>query len=803
MAFDWRPHHTPSPSPSPAPQEMSDEQSAQSSHQQRVRRRKRLAKACDNCHKAKRRCDGNVPCSNCHHASKTCTYTDALGRPVPAPGQMRLEGPSSQPKVIPPPAGTSGKYYFTSFPPQSYEQSTSQPLPELPALGLPSSSSLAPPSDNAPSRQHTRQTDERYNPMRRPHPSPREQVQAETPESVLTLQHARKIPLDNALTRELVNLFFTHCQPARMIFHKPTIETALAHNTIPGYLLFAICALAAPLSKQPRIQCTPARYGGTPFAQEALSLMFDGAGRLLCEANLSTAQALCLLQIHDMVASWPAASWNKKHSSLALLIVEKLGVNQPEYRYSTPLPSTEHIRASIDRECVRRVYWLTYIMDIYASIFFKAEPTWLEREPHCPLPQDETTFELATQPATPEFLHLPGSQTTSASETGHLVRITAIWGEIELALDAVDDPDLKLEVSANKFSALQEKYEAWEKSLPQHLAFTEENLEYQKSMLATSSNNGAWSWACMHVYRAASVLALHYAYKTLEPGAMSGYPSWPVQVIHTIHQMMGDRAMNSTLLGGILWILMKYCGRNDDEIHKLNEANNNLWGVYMPRLVADKRSAHRHMSPPSSHSSPAQTPEPRSGPRLKHPSMSGPSASASYASSTTSHPTPSMSSNLPPLVPSGRMPNLIAPSSANIPPPFLASHYPQAPIVPANAIPPEFMAGPPPPQIAQWMHSRRPSTAPWQEPSSSNAQAHHNHDNNALPSLKSSGLLEFAGKGTADPSSIPPPPPLAGPSVDTSMRQSTSDAKDGQTLPTPVRSAPVGMPWLADESMSR
>ena len=71
MAFDWRPHHTPSPSPSPAPQEMSDEQSAQSSHQQRVRRRKRLAKvraletarlrvlrtsqACDNCHKAKRR----------------------------------------------------------------------------------------------------------------------------------------------------------------------------------------------------------------------------------------------------------------------------------------------------------------------------------------------------------------------------------------------------------------------------------------------------------------------------------------------------------------------------------------------------------------------------------------------------------------------------------------------------------------------------------------------------------------------------------------------------------------------------
>lgn len=29
--------------------------------------------------------------------------------------------------------------------------------------------------------------------------------------------------------------------------------------------------------------------------------MFDGAGRLICEPNLATAQALCLLQIHETI----------------------------------------------------------------------------------------------------------------------------------------------------------------------------------------------------------------------------------------------------------------------------------------------------------------------------------------------------------------------------------------------------------------------------------------------------------------------------------------------------------------------
>lgn len=108
-------------------------------------------------------------------------------------------------------------------------------------------------------------------------------------------------------------VFFTHCHPARIIIHKPSFSTALSHNQVPQYLIHAICALAAPLSKQPRIRTHPARFAGKRFAQEAMSIMFDGAGRVICAPNLATAQALCLLQIHDIITKDKNMRYNTRY----------------------------------------------------------------------------------------------------------------------------------------------------------------------------------------------------------------------------------------------------------------------------------------------------------------------------------------------------------------------------------------------------------------------------------------------------------------------------------------------------------
>ena len=95
-----------------------------------------------------------------------------------------------------------------------------------------------------------------------------------------------------------------------MIIHKPTFSAALAHDKVPTYLVLAVCALAAPWAKDIADKAPMPRLAGVPFFQEAVSIMFDSSGRLLSDASLATAQALCLLEMHEVAASH---SWTKHY----------------------------------------------------------------------------------------------------------------------------------------------------------------------------------------------------------------------------------------------------------------------------------------------------------------------------------------------------------------------------------------------------------------------------------------------------------------------------------------------------------
>ena len=103
-------------------------------------------------------------------------------------------------------------------------------------------------------------------------------------------------------------VFFTHCNPHRLVLHKPSFSAALMHNNVPEYLVLIACATAAPLSKTFGSQASLARLAGVPFAQAAVAIMFDESGRLLSAPSLATAQALCLLEMHEIAASH---SWTK------------------------------------------------------------------------------------------------------------------------------------------------------------------------------------------------------------------------------------------------------------------------------------------------------------------------------------------------------------------------------------------------------------------------------------------------------------------------------------------------------------
>ena len=90
-----------------------------------------------------------------------------------------------------------------------------------------------------------------------------------------------------------------------------------------------------------------------------------------------------------------------KEADLALQIVEGLGVHSPEHPTLTPVPSEEFVLASLEREAVRRIFWLIHLLDVIASIYFKKPVTFTESELRLRLPVDETSFEMGVHSTLP------------------------------------------------------------------------------------------------------------------------------------------------------------------------------------------------------------------------------------------------------------------------------------------------------------------------------------------------------------------------------------------------------------------
>ncbi|KAJ7449604.1 fungal-specific transcription factor domain-containing protein [Mycena latifolia] len=513
-------------------------------------KRKRLAKACTACHKSKRRCDGTAPCSNCYFASKPCHYTDASGRPVAAPHPGKPDASKA-------PRGSSArsKIYSEDDRPR-------------------------------PSTSHDRLDGERRQSRKRvknERPSAI-QTQDASSDSVPVHEDSAKdrvapVVLDHALTRELTNLFFTHIHPLNAIIHKPNFSASLSHNRVPSYLLYAMCALAAPLSRQPRIRTTPPRLSGRPFAHEAVSLMFDGSGdssHLLCDRNLITAQALCLLMAHDRIAKDTAEPSNLRYRDLALQIVQELGVHNSENPVITPVPTADFIHASIERESVRRIFWVIHILDLHLSVYTRRPVSLSDSQLRLRLPADETSFEFAVHSTLPaEYLYLPPVHTHWVSELGHLIRIMALYAETEQILDRA----LCYPIITNQ---------EWASSLPDHLQFSEQNLQVQKSMFETSSNTGAWCFCCMHVYYASFALALHVGRNSMFSYSQNvpQRPQWTVTRLDMIMGMLGDRAKNSMISERRIHSPIKHCNRDDTQIRGWCSDYEELWGTRIPDLVA-------------------------------------------------------------------------------------------------------------------------------------------------------------------------------------------------------------------------
>jgi hypothetical protein len=521
------------------------------------------------------------------------------------------------------------------------------------------------------------------------------------------------------------------------------------------------------------------------FFQEAMSLMFDKDKNLICGRNLATAQALCLLQLHDRMAK---SNWTGQYHVHAFEIIEQLGVYQADNPILTPAPSLEFIDASIERECARRVFWLIHISDALGSVLYRRPMLAKESQLKLRLPVDETTFLFTVHDAVPEYLDK--ASPLSRSETGQLTRVLSIHERIEKTMDEFENRESGKH-PVNTLLDLDNKLNAWDESLPDSLCFTDENLAMQMSLFATNSNMGAWCFCVMHIIHCSCVYALDHARKRCRT-AMPGGPTWARERLYKILTALGDRAKKSILLAVAIWPLFKYCKERTPALYTWSSHVEEVFGVRIPDLA-----------PPPPDYTDVRPPPPMEG--RVHP------VASSSGGSHSSTPVPS------------HMPEAAASQIAASPvyappvrPPSDARFFGQPSFgdVRAHAHPP-LPPQPDPREKRNIAHDANIDPALQMPPN----PRHMNTEPVSavspalsLPSLKSSGLLDWqrANEGNPSPSSASwqasgqhLPAPSQGPRDATGSPFPSASHVDYSARPvvaTASTSMPVGLPWLASES---
>ncbi|KAI0321043.1 hypothetical protein OF83DRAFT_1101684 [Amylostereum chailletii] len=561
-------------------------------------KRKRLAKACDPCHKSKRRCDGTAPCSNCYFASKDCTYTDAAGRPVPAPRSAPPNSDRAQPRPHPPApdSASSSSSHSASTRRHAPRPGPSHPPTHPTIFQEPSTSRipLDPSGDHVDQRKRPRIAD------------PEPDIDLPPPAS-----------LEPPVVRDLVNLFFAHAHPQRLIFHMPTFYYALSLARVPPYVLHAVCGLAMPLSRY-RTPGGPPRLAGHAHYVAAIGLMFDNAGRLLVERNLYTVQALCVLQSHELLSSYPWTP-STRCFDLALQILEgDLRVHAPDSD-----PGQTSCEERIARETARRCLWLIRLQHLihftYHSIPLPPRAIDLTLR----LPVCEAAFEvgMAVGWGCAEYVNAPAPRAASASEFGHLLRIATIHWAMVGTIRAADDGRADRGAIEAAVQETTQQLMTWEESLVVSLRFCEMSAKEHAAMFDAGSSTSAWCYFMMHILHASTVLALCDGREKVGlPLRRPSDAQLAREQVFRIMQLLGARASYNVIAIAALLPLHKYGQNHNPEVQRWIHDFEEVWGTRLPPvpvslplpappIQADISTLLANPAPPSTMPAPSSTRE--------------------------------------------------------------------------------------------------------------------------------------------------------------------------------------------------
>ncbi|EAW08160.1 putative C6 transcription factor [Aspergillus clavatus NRRL 1] len=375
-----------------------------------------------------------------------------------------------------------------------------------------------------------------------------------------------------------------------LLLHKPSFMRRLKARTVPPVLILAVCAVSARFSTHPQINSDPPFLRGENWANPAAAIALSRHD----EPSITILTVFLLLGLHEFGTCHGGRSWSFGGQALRMAYALQL---HRELDYDPLMNQSTGNGAQLsftDREIRRRTMWACVLMDRYNSSGSQRPPIGNEKFLQIQLPIKESSFQLEIPGPTedldgnipnpvPEDVGQLSNAKDNMGVSAYIIRAVMIWGRIVdyLNLGGKRKDEHPLWSSESGYMKLKRQIEEFSATLPNHLAFTFENLQIH------AADKIANQFLFLHIIIHQNMLFLNQFAIPLSPGGrppkdmpksfLSNAGRAAVEAAHHISVLI-DRASAYPLTVPFAG----YCAYSASTVH--------IWGIFSKNAQLEARS---------------------------------------------------------------------------------------------------------------------------------------------------------------------------------------------------------------------
>jgi hypothetical protein len=375
-----------------------------------------------------------------------------------------------------------------------------------------------------------------------------------------------------------------------LLLHKPSFMRRLKARTVPPVLILAVCAVSARFSTHPQLNSEPPFLRGENWANPAAAIALSRHD----SPNITILTAFLLLGLHEFGTCHGGRSWSFGGQALRMAYALQL---HSELDHDPLLNQSNGGGSQLsftDREIRRRTMWACFMMDRYNSSGSQRPPIGNEKFIQIQLPIKEPHFQMEIPGPTedldgnvpnpvPEDVGQLSNAKDNMGVSAYIIRAIVLWGRI---VDYLNLGGKKKDVHPlwspdSGYTRLKRQIEEFSTSLPNHLAFTYENLQIH------AADRIANQFLFLHIIIHQNMLFLNQFAIPLSPGGrpprdmpkafLSNAGRAAVEAAHHISVLI-DRASAYPLTVPFAG----YCAYSASTVH--------IWGIFSKNSQLEARS---------------------------------------------------------------------------------------------------------------------------------------------------------------------------------------------------------------------